>query len=64
MIYDYKCEKCDKEWEEVHPVDNRDKPCKEPCPCGKGGKVYRPMTTPGLNFEGSVGKISKTGNFK
>ena len=39
MIYDYKCEKCDKEWEEVHPVDNRDKPCKEPCPCGKGGKV-------------------------
>jgi len=29
MIYNYKCEKCDDEWEEIHPVDDRDKPCNE-----------------------------------
>jgi putative FmdB family regulatory protein len=64
MLYDYKCKKCDKTWEESHPVDNRDVPCGKPCPCGSNGTVFRPMSAPGLNFEGSVGKISKTGNFK
>jgi putative FmdB family regulatory protein len=64
MLYDYKCKKCDKTWEESHPVDNRDVPCGKPCPCGSNGTIVRLMSAPGLNFEGSVGKISKTGNFK
>ncbi len=64
MIYNYSCKKCDKAWEEIHSVDNRDEPCGKSCSCGDGGIVYRPLTAPGLNFEGSVGKISKTGNFK
>tara|TARA_R110002050_G_scaffold139954_1_gene264543 strand:- start:147 stop:341 length:195 start_codon:yes stop_codon:yes gene_type:complete len=63
MIYNYKCKKCDEEWEEIHSVNNRDKPCNEECPCGDDGIVYRPMTAPGLNFEGSVGHVNKTGNF-
>jgi len=63
MIYEYKCKKCDKQWEEMHTIENRDEPCGKPCPCGDNGSIYRPMIAPGLNFEGSCGKISKTGKF-
>lgn len=48
----------------MHSVNDRDLPCGQNCPCGENGEVGRGMCAPGLNFNGSVGKISKTGNFK
>jgi len=64
MLYDYHCKKCEKEWEEIHSVNDRDVPCGQNCPCGENGEVERGVCAPGLNFNGSVGKISKTGKFK
>ena len=61
MIYDYYCDKCDKVWEETHSIADRDKPVGQDCPCGKGGKVQRGISAPGLSFEGSVGTIKKAG---
>jgi len=65
MLYEYYCEKCGKEWEESLSIADRDQPCKNQCKCAAGhGSVKRGISAPGLCFEGSVGKISKTGNFK
>ena len=62
MIYEYTCDKCDKAWEETHAIADRDKPVGGDCPCGKGGKVRRGITAPGLSFEGSVGTIKRAGS--
>ena len=62
MIYDYYCDKCDKEWEESHSSANRDAPVGKECPCGKGGKVCRGVCAPGLSFQGSVSTIRRAGS--
>jgi len=41
MTYDYYCDKCEKTWEEIHQVADRDIPVGKDCECGKGGKVCR-----------------------
>jgi putative FmdB family regulatory protein len=30
--YNYECSKCEKVWEEIHPITDRDAPTKLPCP--------------------------------
>jgi predicted nucleic acid-binding Zn ribbon protein len=62
MTYDYYCDKCDKEWEDVFPSADRDKPVGQPCPCGKGGGVKRGVCAPALSFQGSVSAIRKAGS--
>jgi putative FmdB family regulatory protein len=62
MTYDYYCDKCDKQWEESHPIADRDKPVGEACPCGKGGTVKRGVCAPSLSFEGSVSTVRKAGS--
>ena len=73
MLYDYTCEKCGAVWEENYPMADRDKPVGKPCPkehclsksSDCGGIITRGITAPGLNFEGSVTKISKvSGGFR
>ena len=54
MIYDYYCTKCDKQWEESHSSDNRDKPCQGVCPCSKAlpGVVKRDIAKPSFLLDG------------
>lgn len=38
MLYQYRCKECGHEFEELHKVEDRNKPCKELCPeCGNSG---------------------------
>ena len=37
--YDYRCETCDHTFEEFHPIRDREKPCKLPCPACGGGPI-------------------------
>lgn len=41
--YDYKCEKCNHVFEESHPISNRKKPEKKPCPNCKEKKTVKQM---------------------
>lgn len=41
-FYSYHCDACDKDFDEMLSMDNRDVPLKNPCPeCGKKGKVRK-----------------------
>ena len=62
MTYDYYCDKCDKVWEESHPMADRDKPVRKPCPCEKNGIVKRGVCAPGLSYEGAVSPIRRAGS--
>ena len=37
-LYAYACKGCDKQFDEVHKVDDRAKPTEAPCECG--GEIY------------------------
>lgn len=37
-LYAYACKSCDKQFDEVHKVDDRAKPTEAPCECG--GEIY------------------------
>jgi putative FmdB family regulatory protein len=39
--YDYRCESCEKIWDDYKTVSTRDAPCKEKCPHCKKKKVVR-----------------------
>ena len=39
--YDYRCESCEKIWDDYKTVSARDEPCKENCPHCKKKKVVR-----------------------
>jgi len=59
-IYDYKCVKCDKAFEESLPIDRRDEPCSLPCPeCGakEVKKIVGGM--PSLNYGTDVSDSRK-----
>ena len=45
--FEYKCTKCDKLWDDIQTIANRDKPTTEPCPhCKKKNCVTRAFNTP------------------
>ncbi len=62
MTYDYYCDKCEKTWEEIHSIAERDTPVGKDCGCGKGGKVCRGVCAPGLSYQGSVSAIKRAGS--
>lgn len=40
MLYQYRCNECKHEFEELLVVDERYKPCEKPCPsCGEVNKI-------------------------
>jgi putative FmdB family regulatory protein len=40
--YEYRCETCGKEWEEVRKISERKDPCETPCPeCKANGVVLK-----------------------
>ena len=40
--YEYRCETCGKEWEEIRKISERKVPCKIPCPeCNENGVVLK-----------------------
>jgi putative FmdB family regulatory protein len=48
-IYEYRCEKCGKQFEKIQKVS--DKPCKK-CP-GCGGPLRKLMSSPAIQFKGN-----------
>lgn len=47
-LYDYKCDFCNKEWENVHSIKDREN---EQCACGeKAQLVMRPSTTGSITY--------------
>jgi putative FmdB family regulatory protein len=56
-LYAYGCEKCDHEFDEVMPIDNRDLPLGQSCPsCGETGGVQRKLSSPRI--------VSGVGDFR
>lgn len=41
--YNYKCKECNREFIEYHSIENRYKPCENPCPCDlkKENVIYK-----------------------
>lgn len=51
MIYEYKCSKCEKRFDENLSIENRDKPC-GPCGCPEGGQIQRCYESVGMHYLG------------
>ena len=48
--YDYRCEKCENEFEDMLPISKRDEPTKEPCKeCG--GEIKQVMFAPYFGYD-------------
>jgi putative FmdB family regulatory protein len=46
--YDYKCNKCEHQWEDFYSMANMEQPITEPCPeCKEEGHVIKCVTSPG-----------------
>jgi len=52
MTYDYQCEKCNAQFEEIHPIADRDLPADRPCPQCAAHSVTRGITAPFFSYEG------------
>ena len=50
MVYDFKCEKCDYEFEIKCMVSEYDKYKRQSCPQCKSKKVYRVISPVGISF--------------
>jgi len=62
--YNYECDKCEKLWDEIHPISERDAPIGKPCPyCKKKGGVRKSWAecTPGLGADWTLTPDSATG---
>ena len=47
--YDYVCSECNNTFEQIHKIDDRDSPTKEPCPtCGKSNCISLSLAAPSL----------------
>jgi putative FmdB family regulatory protein len=59
-LYEYKCDSCSHEFSDVLKVDDRLRPCEEPCPnCAAQGRVERVIGAP--RIVAGVGEVySKT----
>ena len=45
--FEYCCRHCEKLWDDIQTINNRDKPTLEPCPhCGAADAVQRAFNTP------------------
>lgn len=45
-LYDYGCNKCGHDFDDVKKIDERDQPLGEPCPsCGETGGVQRKLVS-------------------
>lgn len=63
-LYDYKCSKCDNDWETFKKMSARDVPVQEPCPnCGRIGFVRRLLTYGGIADPVLLGKIKPPPGF-
>ena len=52
MVYLFECEACCKSFEVNLPMDDNQKPLKEPCPlCGTKGHVIRNFSNAGIGFQ-------------
>ena len=52
MTYDYKCTSCEKIWEAIYPMADRDVPLSEPCPhCKAENSVKRCVTSSNVVFD-------------
>ena len=62
-MYDYRCEKCEKLWEEHLSMSNSDKPCGEKCPhCGADDTVKKHVGGfPGVNVDATLTPDKATG---
>ena len=62
--YNYECEKCNKIWDEIHSISERDAPTKLPCPYCKKKKCVRKSwegCTPGLGADYTLTPDKATG---
>lgn len=60
--YDYKCAKCEHTFEEFMSYDDREKPCKQPCPeCGVKEVTKIIGGFPGLATDSTLTPDKKTG---
>jgi|TARA_Y100000310_G_scaffold344958_1_gene460782 putative FmdB family regulatory protein len=57
--YDYKCENCEYEFEEVYSISKRNIPVGEPCENCETGKIQMKVTAPGIGDPVKLG-IRKT----
>ena len=59
--YDYKCNACEKLWEEFSHINNRDMPTEKPCPeCGKK-EVIREISGYGICVDTNITPNKVTG---
>ncbi len=60
--YDYLCEACDHAFEEFMTYEDREKPCKKPCPVCKEKKIIKTIGGfPGLAADSTLTPDKKTG---
>ena len=62
--YNYECSKCEKIWEEIHPIADRDTPTKLPCPHCKAKETVNKSwkdCTPGLGADWTLTPDKATG---
>jgi putative FmdB family regulatory protein len=62
--YNYECDKCQKVWEEIHMMKDRDLPTTLPCPkCKAEGTVKKSWAgcTPGLGVDHTLTPDKATG---
>jgi putative FmdB family regulatory protein len=50
-LYEYKCDKCEERFDEIHSINERTKPTEKPCPnCGEENCVSMVVGTTGIVF--------------
>ena len=54
--YNYSCSNCNKLWEEMHTIAERESPCSKPCPHCRKKKVFKTMEgcLPGLGADATL----------
>lgn len=63
MTYDYKCESCEKTWEENLTIATRNAPCEKPCPhCGSEKCVIKLVSPTRMSYDGAVSNIRRAGS--
>jgi putative FmdB family regulatory protein len=57
--YEYSCAKCAHAFETIHKIDDRDLPCKQPCPACKKRGVKRGISVPVMGADATAGPGSQ-----